>query len=66
MIYVRKAGGEIKNGFNFYPLSDRESFGFIFRYGSTIPLTKFGSKAFRFRYSKNAKKWFIGFNNYDC
>lgn len=56
MIYVRKAGGEIKDGFNFYPLLDRDSFGFILRYGL---------KAFRCRYSKNAKKWFIGFNNYD-
>lgn len=63
MIHIRKEGGELYNGFNFYPISDKNSFGFVFRYGKKIPLTNLGSKAFRFRYSKNAKKWFIGFTN---
>jgi hypothetical protein len=59
MIHIRKEGQTLRNGFNFYPLSDKRSFGFIFRYGKNIPLTELGSKAFWFRYSKQNKKWFI-------
>jgi hypothetical protein len=56
---IRQEGEEIHNGFNFYPLTDKGSFGFIFRYGPKIPLTDLGSKIFRFRYSKITKKWII-------
>ena len=59
MIYIRTEGQTLRNGFNFYPLSDKSSFGFIFRYGKNIPLTELGSTAFWFRYSKQTKKWFI-------
>ena len=59
MIYIRKEGQLIKNGFNFYPLSDERSFGFIFRYGPKIPLTTLGYKSLWFRYSKSNKKWII-------
>ncbi len=59
MIHIREEGGTLRNGFNFYPLSDKGSFGFIFRYGPKIPLTSLGSKAFWFRYSKHTKKWII-------
>ena len=50
MIHIRKEGEPVKQGFNFYPLSDAGSFGFI----SQI-------KRFRFvcRYSKINKKWII-------
>ncbi len=59
MIHVRKEGTKLHNGFNFYPLSDKHSFGFIFRYGPKMPLTDLGSKAFWCRYSKELKKWII-------
>lgn len=60
MFHIRKEGEILHNGFNFYPLKDKRSFGFIFRYGKKIPQTKLGSKAFWFRYSKIAKIWIIG------
>ena len=60
MFHIRKEGGVMHNGFNFYPLSDKGSFGFIFRYGPKIPQTEFGSKTWSFRYSKTAKKLFVG------
>lgn len=47
------------NGFNFYPLTDKDSFGFVFRYGKNLPLCNLGSKLFIFRYSKKAKKLII-------
>jgi hypothetical protein len=59
MIHIRKEGDKLHNGFNFYPLSDKGSFGFVFRYGAKISLTDLGSKAFWFRYSKTNKKWII-------
>lgn len=60
MFCIRKEGENIKNGFNFYPLSDQSSFGFVFRYGKKLPLTNFGSKLFWFRYQKAYGKWVIG------
>ena len=57
---IREEGSPIHNGFNFYRLSDKDSFGFLFRYGKKIPLTQLGSKVFCFRYSKNTNKWIIG------
>ena len=59
MIHIRKEGETIYNGFSFYPLSDKGSFGFVFRYGKKIPMTNLGSKVFWFRYSKNTHKWII-------
>lgn len=59
MIHIRKEGDRLHNGFNFYPLSDKGSFGFVFRYGQKIPLIGLGSKAVVFRYSKVTKKWII-------
>lgn len=37
-----KENDTINNGFNVYRLSDERNFGFIFRYGSKIPLTSLG------------------------
>lgn len=34
MIYVRKEGELIRNGFNFYPWSDRFNTGFVFRWNN--------------------------------
>ena len=48
MINIRREGEVIRTGFNFYPLSDVGSFGFIFH--ST-------KKRFTVRYSKITKKW---------
>lgn len=61
MIHIRRNNNDkLYNGFNFYSLSDKHSFGFLFRYGRRIPIVELGSKVFCFRYSKEAKKWFIG------
>lgn len=49
---VRREGMLIKNGFNFYPLSDN-NFGFLY-------MTRCGSKVFQVRYCKPIKKWFFG------
>ncbi len=43
MIHIRQEGEIIRNGFNFYPLTDKGSAGFILR---------LGKKIFRIRYSK--------------
>jgi hypothetical protein len=43
MIHIRQEGEIIRNGFNFYPLTDKGSVGFIF---------KLGKRIFRIRYSK--------------
>jgi hypothetical protein len=59
MINIRREGAVMKNGFNFYPLSDN-NFGFVFRYGPKIPLTDLGSKSFQVRYNKHIKKWYFG------
>jgi hypothetical protein len=48
MLYLRSEGGIVRNGFNFYPLSDKGSVGFIFRLGNT---------AIWFRYSKITGKF---------
>ena len=51
MIYLRDEGERLRNGFNFYRLSDEYNAGFIF---------KLGSKTFWFRYGKISKIWVIG------
>lgn len=51
MIYVRDEGGVIRQGFNFYPIRSKSSFGCIVRIKNAI---------YKFRYSKVARKWFIG------
>lgn len=51
MIHITEEGGVICNGFNFYPISDKGSFGFRFRYGSKI---------FWLRYSKVTKRLTVG------
>lgn len=64
MIHFKEEGKPVYNGFNFYRLSDNNSFGFVFRYGKKIPILNAGfnagSKIFWFRYSKQSKKWIIG------
>ena len=51
MLYFREEGGVVRNGFNFYKLSDDGSAGFIF---------KLINYTFWFRYSKITKVWTIG------
>ena len=59
--FLRAACG---GGTRTYKLSDKSSFGFVFRYGKKIPILNAGfnagSKIFWFRYSKQSKKWIIG------
>ena len=43
MIHIRQEGEMIRNGFNFYPLTDKGSAGFIL---------KLGKRIFQMRYSK--------------
>ena len=50
MIYIRKEGDTIRNGFNFYPLSD------LFSAGCKIRLGRF---ILSFRYRKHRKDWII-------
>jgi hypothetical protein len=59
MIKIRSEGETIENGFNFYPLNDRNSFGFVFRYGKKLPQSNYREKVLFFRYSKYARKWSI-------
>lgn len=49
--YIRPEGNRIRNGLNFYPLSDRRSAGFILRCGDW---------GFRMRYSKYQRRWIMG------
>jgi len=51
MIYFRHEGDKVSNGINFYPLTSISSFGFRIR---------LGNKLYRVRYSKFARRWFIG------
>ena len=48
MICLRSESGPIKQGFNFYPLSDKGSIGFVYRKGSNVTMV---------RYSKFLKKF---------
>jgi hypothetical protein len=57
MFYVRSEGDMIRNGFNFYPMKDTDSRGFIFR---------LGIRALRVRYSIHAKKWFVQYHKFDA
>jgi hypothetical protein len=36
MIHIRAEGEKVKNGFNFYPLTDKGSAGFILKMGERI------------------------------
>ena len=51
MIHIRKECEPVRYGFNFYPISDKGSFGFVFK-----------AKDFKFvcRYSKVTKKLLLG------
>lgn len=63
MFNIQIENGMIHNGFTFYPLSDKNSFGFMFRYGKPLQHFNLGSKLFTFRYSKLHKQWII--NNFN-
>jgi len=52
MIYVRKEGENVRNGFNFYSLKDKDSFGAVIRMHKLIVYI---------RYSKTCNKWFFQF-----
>ena len=64
MFHIRKEGHRIENGFNFYALSDKNNFGFVFRYGPNMPVLNLGAKGIQVRYSKVSKRWFI--SNLNC
>ena len=36
MIKIRNEWETIENGFNFYPLTDKNNFAFVFRFGKTL------------------------------
>lgn len=59
MIHVIDEGHVLPNGIIFYPFGSL-SFGFRFRYGPKLPVSKLRSKIFQFRYSKIAKKLYVG------
>jgi len=48
MIKFRKEGEIVENGLNIYPLNDKSSFGFIFRFGKKLPESNYREKAFFF------------------
>jgi hypothetical protein len=48
MIHIRGEGEVVRTGFNFYPLSDKGSAGFIF---------KICNRRMQVRYSKITGKW---------
>jgi hypothetical protein len=41
MMHIRSEGGVVRQGFNFYPLTDKGSFGFIYRSGNTATTVRF-------------------------
>lgn len=51
MFHLRDEGHTVRNGFNFYRLSDTHNIGFVFA---------LGLKRFWFRYGKISKNWIIG------
>lgn len=53
MFRFRKEGEPVKYGFNFWRLSDPDSFGFVLKF--------WYNRGLWFRYSKISKKWFIYF-----
>ncbi len=55
MIKIRNEWETIENGFNFYPLTDKNNFGFVFRFGKKLPQSNYREKALFFRYSKYSK-----------
>lgn len=59
MLHIKREGQPLRDGLNFYPLSDPNSAGFVLRYGSYIPGTELGDTIFIFRYAKLNKKWII-------
>lgn len=48
MICFRSEGQQIQQGFNFYPLTDKGSIGFVYRKDNTVTMV---------RYSKYLKKF---------
>jgi len=50
MFHTKHEGELLRQGLNVYPLSDKNSFGFVLLLGARI---------FRVRYSKNVKRWFL-------
>lgn len=50
MFHIREENEEIKQGFNFYPLSSSTQFGVVFRWNT---------KVYQCRYSKRINYWFI-------
>jgi hypothetical protein len=52
MIYIRQECQPVRFGFNFYPLSDKGSVGFVLRLTNGL--------TYWVRYSKVTKKWKVG------
>jgi Uri superfamily endonuclease len=51
MIYFSEEGANLRNGVHFYPVTSTTSLGFRLR---------INRKLYQVRYSKVAKRWFIG------
>ena len=51
MIYFSEEGANLRNGVHFYPVTSKTSLGFRLR---------INRKLYQVRYSKVAKRWFIG------
>lgn len=52
MFYMRKEGEKVRNGFNFYPLSDNSSSGFVFRIGYLAWFFRYSKITNRFNFEK--------------
>jgi hypothetical protein len=46
MIRFREEGEIVENWLNLYPLNDKYSFGFIFRFGKKLPHSHYRESAF--------------------
>lgn len=57
MIYIRRAGELTRNGFNFYPLSDKYSRGFILRLGRFSLRVRYSSFQERLIVSMDHPSW---------
>jgi hypothetical protein len=58
MFHIYKEGTEVKNGFNFYSLFDKSSFGVKIRYGKKLP-NGLRNSLISIRYAKKFKNWYF-------
>ncbi len=58
MFHIYKEGTEVKDGFNFYSLFDKFSFGVKIRYGKKLP-NGLRNSLIGIRYAKKFKNWYF-------